>query len=120
MEADRFGTLARAVALTQSVVLLKGHRTLIGAPDERAAINVTGSGVLATGGSGDVLTGVLAAFGTLLDARRAAFAAAYVHGPGGVNAALEAESTAACSRTRSPMKCRSHSARCASAELLPR
>jgi NAD(P)H-hydrate epimerase len=83
VEADRFGTLARAVTLTGSVVLLKGYRTLVGAPEERVAINVTGSGVLATGGSGDVLTGILAAFGALLDARRAAFAAAYVHGLAG-------------------------------------
>jgi NAD(P)H-hydrate epimerase len=83
VEADRFGTVARAVALTGSVVLLKGHRTLVGAPDEHTAINVSGSGVLATGGSGDVLTGILAAFGALLDARRAAYAAAYVHGLAG-------------------------------------
>jgi len=83
VEADRFGTLASAVALTQSVVLLKGHRTLVGAPDERVAINVSGSGVLATGGSGDVLTGILAAFGALLDVRSAACAAAYVHGLAG-------------------------------------
>jgi NAD(P)H-hydrate epimerase len=83
VEADRFGTLARAVALTESVVLLKGHRTLVGAPEERVAINVSGSGVLATGGSGDVLTGVLAAFGALLDIRRAAYVAAYVHGVAG-------------------------------------
>lgn len=88
VEADRFGTLARAVALTGSVVLLKGHRTLVGAPEERVAINVTGSGVLATGGSGDVLTGILAAFGTLLDARRAAYAAAYVHGLAGERRSL--------------------------------
>jgi NAD(P)H-hydrate epimerase len=83
VEADRFGTLARAVALTRSVVLLKGHRTLVGAPEERVAINVSGSGVLATGGSGDVLTGILAAFGALLDIRRAAYVAAYVHGVAG-------------------------------------
>jgi len=83
VEADRFGTLARAVALTEQVVLLKGPHTLIGAPGERVAINVVGSAVLATGGSGDVLTGVLAAFGTLVDARRAAYAAAYVHGLAG-------------------------------------
>ena len=88
VEADRFGTLARAVALTESVVLLKGHRTLVGAPEERVAINATGSGVLATGGSGDVLTGILAAFGTLLDARRAAYAAAYVHGIAGERRSL--------------------------------
>jgi hydroxyethylthiazole kinase-like uncharacterized protein yjeF len=83
VEADRFGTLSRAVALTQAVVLLKGHRTLVGAPDERVAINVTGSAVLATGGSGDVLTGITAGFGALLDARRAAFSAAFVHGLAG-------------------------------------
>ena len=83
VEADRFGTVARAVALTGSVVLLKGHRTLVGAPDERVAINPTGSSALATGGSGDVLTGMLSAFGALLDARRAAYTAAYVHGVAG-------------------------------------
>lgn len=83
VEADRFGTLAKAVTASECTVLLKGHRTLIGSPNERTAINVTGSGVLATGGSGDVLTGVLAAFGTLLDVRSAAYAAAYVHGLAG-------------------------------------
>jgi NAD(P)H-hydrate epimerase len=83
VEADRFGSLARAVALTEKVVLLKGHRTLVGAPEQRVAINVSGSGVLATGGSGDVLTGILAAFGALLDIRRAAYVAAYVHGVAG-------------------------------------
>jgi len=88
VEDDRFGTLTRAVALTGSVVLLKGHRTLVGAPEERVAINVSGSGVLATGGSGDVLTGVLAAFGALLDVRRAAYAAAYVHGVAGERRSL--------------------------------
>ncbi|MEP7049787.1 MAG: NAD(P)H-hydrate dehydratase [Pseudomonadota bacterium] len=88
VEADRFGTVARAVALTGNVVLLKGHRTLVGAPDERVAINPTGSNVLATGGSGDVLSGVLAAFGTHLDARRAAYSAAYVHGLAGERRAL--------------------------------
>jgi hydroxyethylthiazole kinase-like uncharacterized protein yjeF len=83
VEADRFGTVSRAVALTGSVVLLKGPRTLVGAPEERVAINTTGSSALATGGSGDVLTGMLAAFGAHLDARRAAYTAAYVHGVAG-------------------------------------
>lgn len=83
VEADRFGTLARAVALTGCVVLLKGYRTLIGAPEERVAVNATGSGVLATGGSGDVLTGISAAFGALIDIRRAAYSAAFVHGVAG-------------------------------------
>ncbi len=83
VEADRFGAVERAVALTGCVVLLKGHRTLVGAPEERIAINPTGSSALATGGSGDVLTGMLAAFGTQLPARSAAYTAAYVHGIAG-------------------------------------
>ncbi|HEY3669109.1 MAG TPA: NAD(P)H-hydrate dehydratase, partial [Polyangiaceae bacterium] len=83
VEADRFGTVTRAVLLTGSVVLLKGHRTLVGAPGERVAINATGTSALATGGSGDVLSGMLAAFAALFDARRAAYTAAYVHGIAG-------------------------------------
>ncbi|HEX3777349.1 MAG TPA: NAD(P)H-hydrate dehydratase, partial [Polyangiaceae bacterium] len=88
VEADRFGAVARAVALTGAVVLLKGYRTLVGATEERIAINPTGSGVLATGGSGDVLTGILAAFAAQLDPRRAAYAAAFVHGIAGERRAV--------------------------------
>jgi len=83
VEADRFGVLRRAVALTGAVVLLKGSRTLVGARAERVAVNPTGSRVLATGGSGDVLSGVLASYCTALDPRRAALAAAYIHGLAG-------------------------------------
>ena len=83
VEAEPLRWARRAHELTGATVLLKGHRTLIGAPEERVAINATGSGVLATGGSGDVLTGILAGFGTQLDARRAAYSAAYLHGIAG-------------------------------------
>jgi ADP-dependent NAD(P)H-hydrate dehydratase / NAD(P)H-hydrate epimerase len=80
VEADRFGALRTAVEQTQATVLLKGSRTLIGSPGQRIAVNPTGSPVLATGGTGDVLSGVIAALAVGTDPMRAACAGAYVHG----------------------------------------
>lgn len=80
VEADRFGAVARAVELTGAVVLLKGPRTLIAAPNAPIAVNSTGNPVLAVGGAGDVLTGIAVAFACRLPLREAAMAAAYVHG----------------------------------------
>ncbi|MGZ4150775.1 MAG: ADP-dependent NAD(P)H-hydrate dehydratase, partial [Actinomycetota bacterium] len=62
-----------------------GSRTLVVSPDGRVRINPTGGPVLATAGSGDVLTGVIG--GLLargLDPVDAASAGAYVHGLAGV------------------------------------
>ena len=53
--------MARSVAQQQhAVVVLKGHRTLVAHPDGRVWVNPTGNPAMAKGGSGDVLTGVLA------------------------------------------------------------
>lgn len=78
---DRFeigGELARRVGAT---VLLKGVPTIVTAPDGRARVSAAGSPVLATAGSGDVLSGIA---GTLLaqigDAAVAGTAAAWIHG----------------------------------------
>lgn len=58
-DAER-GTAASLLAdRFNAVVLLKGHRTVI-ADDHRTAINTTGNPALATAGSGDVLTGLIA------------------------------------------------------------
>jgi ADP-dependent NAD(P)H-hydrate dehydratase / NAD(P)H-hydrate epimerase len=60
VQADRL-TVARAFAEKHGVTLvLKGGRTLIARPDGRVAVNTTGNPGMAKGGSGDVLTGLLA------------------------------------------------------------
>ena len=65
-------------------VVLKGHRTLIATPDEKVFINPTGNPGMATGGTGDVLTGMIAAWlGQLLDAEAACKLAVYLHGLAG-------------------------------------
>jgi ADP-dependent NAD(P)H-hydrate dehydratase / NAD(P)H-hydrate epimerase len=83
LEAAR--TLARA---TGAVVVLKGHRTLVARPDGQTAVNPTGNPGMATGGTGDVLSGIL---GTVLarglDPWKAACAAVFVHGLAGDMAA---------------------------------
>jgi NAD(P)H-hydrate epimerase len=65
-------------------VVLKGHRTLIATPDGTVFINPTGNPGMATGGTGDVLTGMIAAWlAQLLDAEAACKLAVYLHGLAG-------------------------------------
>ena len=86
VEADREG-IARAYATTHQVILvLKGWRTIIAHPDGRLAINTTGNPGLAKGGSGDILTGIVAALVSQYgvhdseDPGVAVEAAVYLHG----------------------------------------
>jgi NAD(P)H-hydrate epimerase len=67
------------------IVVLKGYRTIIGFPDGRAWINPTGSPALATGGTGDVLTGMIAAMLAQYpkEPELAIGAAVYLHGRSG-------------------------------------
>jgi NAD(P)H-hydrate epimerase len=91
VEADRLEHVRKLAAETQAVVMLKGSRSLVGTPDGSVRVNPTGGPFLATGGTGDVLTGMIA--GMLargLPAADAASAAAYVHGVAGALAAEEA------------------------------
>ncbi len=80
VEADRFGAVDSLVQATGAVVLLKGPRSLIGAPGCTTCVTSVDCPALATGGTGDVLTGVCAALACTLDARTAAYCAAYLHG----------------------------------------
>ncbi len=80
IEGDRFSALAKAVEITQATVLLKGSPTLVGAPGVRVAVSEPGHPILATGGSGDVLSGAIGALLVAADPYRAACAGAFVHG----------------------------------------
>ncbi len=65
-------------------LVLKGYRTLVAAPDGRVFINPTGNPGMATGGSGDVLSGILASLlAQLKDPLLSAVAGVYVHGLSG-------------------------------------
>ena len=77
--------IARNFAVAHHVyVVLKGHRTLIATPDEKVFINPTGNPGMATGGTGDVLTGMIAAWlAQVLDAEVACKLAVYLHGMAG-------------------------------------
>jgi len=87
--AAQVSELCRRDSSGRTVVLLKGHETVIG-DGRRYAVNRTGNPGMATGGTGDCLTGVVA--GLLaqgLDAWDAARLAAYVHGAAGDLAAAK-------------------------------
>ena len=81
VEANRFEVAQKFATKYKVVLLLKGARTLIAAPDGRVNINSTGNDGLASGGSGDVLTGLI---GGLLaqgmDSFSAATLGAWLHG----------------------------------------
>ncbi|MFN7932911.1 MAG: NAD(P)H-hydrate dehydratase [Bryobacteraceae bacterium] len=89
VQADRIG-YARTAALDREVtIVLKGQRTIIAFPDGRVWINPTGTPAMATAGSGDILTGLIAGFmGQFQDeADYAIGAAVWLHGRAGEIAA---------------------------------
>ena len=85
VQSDRIRT-ARSFAQEHGVaVVLKGNRSVIAFPDGRVYINATGSPALATGGTGDVLTGMIAGLLAQFpdDAEAAVLAGVYLHGRAG-------------------------------------
>ena len=81
VDVHRLDSVREAADRFDCVVLLKGADTLVAAPGEGVLVCTTGTPALATAGSGDVLTGIVAAFlAKGIDARLAAAAAAYAHG----------------------------------------
>lgn len=72
------------------VLVLKGARTVVASPDGNIYINPTGNPGMATGGSGDVLAGVIAGLAAQgMQLERSAAAGVYLHGAAGDSAALE-------------------------------
>jgi NAD(P)H-hydrate epimerase len=81
---DRVAAARKAAAEVGAVVLLKGSRSVVAEPDGRVVVNPTGGPFLATAGTGDVLTGAVAAFlAAGVAPPDAAAVAAYVHGVAG-------------------------------------
>jgi NAD(P)H-hydrate epimerase len=82
VQSDRLGTAQTFAAETGATVVLKGDRTVIAFPDGETWINPTGSPSMATGGTGDILTGMIA--GAIAqhpkEWRRAVIAAVWLHG----------------------------------------
>jgi len=79
--ADRIADTRKAAATLKAVVLLKGSTTVVAEPSGNVFCITNGDARLATAGSGDVLTGVIAALLAMgLNAFHAAAAGAFIHG----------------------------------------
>jgi NAD(P)H-hydrate epimerase len=90
VQANRIDVATDFATTHRVYVVLKGHRTIIATPDGHVFINPTGNAGMATGGTGDVLTGMIAAWvGQLLDAEAACRLGVFLHGAAGDLAAAE-------------------------------
>ena len=84
VQANRVQVATDFATTHRVYVVLKGHRTVIATPEGRVYINPTGNPGMATGGTGDVLTGMIAAWlAQLLDAEAACRLAVFLHGAAG-------------------------------------
>jgi len=89
IQSDRISAARSFAAARNVTVVLKGERTLVGFPDGRVWINPTGSPAMATGGTGDILTGMISGLVGQFpkDSDRAIAAAVYLHSLAGEIAA---------------------------------
>lgn len=95
IEGDRIGYARDFAVSHRCVVVLKGANTIVAEPDGRIFFNTTGNAGLATGGSGDVLAGILVSL--LAQGRgllEAACAAVYLHGSAADRALEECSASA--------------------------
>jgi ADP-dependent NAD(P)H-hydrate dehydratase / NAD(P)H-hydrate epimerase len=85
VQGDRLGVARTFAREHKLIVVLKGHRTLVVQPDGEAWVNTTGNPGMATGGTGDILTGMVA--GMIAQHSKQAFmgvvAAVHLHGLAG-------------------------------------
>ena len=81
INADRINIAAQYAQEWNAVLVLKGAPTVIACPDGSVYVNSTGSSALATGGSGDVLTGIIAGLAAQeITLQEAAVCGVYLHG----------------------------------------
>jgi NAD(P)H-hydrate epimerase len=85
VEADRVGLARRFATEHKLTLVLKGWRTLVAHPDGSIAVNTSGNPAMAKGGSGDILTGIVAGMLAQFpgDVARAVETAVYLHGLAG-------------------------------------
>lgn len=81
IEAERINIAKKYAEQWQAIVVLKGAPTVIGCPNGTVYVNSTGNSSLATGGSGDVLTGIIAGLAAQeISLQEAAICGVYLHG----------------------------------------
>ena len=85
VQSDRLGSAQKLATDSGATVVLKGDRTIIAFPDGETWVNPTGSPSMATGGTGDVLTGMIAGLVGQhpKDWKRAVIGAVWLHGRSG-------------------------------------
>ena len=84
IQSDRIGAARRAAIEWGNIVVLKGSRTVVAFPDGEIYVNPTGNAGMATGGTGDVLSGVIAGLiAQGLSSHDAAVVGVYLHGLAG-------------------------------------
>jgi ADP-dependent NAD(P)H-hydrate dehydratase / NAD(P)H-hydrate epimerase len=85
VQKDRLGVARKFAREHALIVVLKGHRTLVVQPDGEAWVNTTGNPGMSTGGTGDILTGMVAGLMAQhpKDALLAVLAAVHLHGLAG-------------------------------------
>jgi NAD(P)H-hydrate epimerase len=84
VQRDRIATVRQFASAYETPVVLKGATSVIGLPDGTVLLNPTGNPGMASGGTGDVLSGVAGAFlARGLPAGAALAAAVYLHGLAG-------------------------------------
>jgi NAD(P)H-hydrate epimerase len=90
IEQNRKDVALKFAGEYNTVLVLKGHNTVVAAPNGDVYVNETGNVGMATGGSGDVLTGIIASFiGQGVEPFTAAALGVYFHGLAGDIAAKE-------------------------------
>jgi NAD(P)H-hydrate epimerase len=88
INANRMELAAKFAERWNAVVVLKGAATVVGCPNGTVYVNTTGCEAMATGGSGDVLTGIIASLAAQgISLQEAALCGVYLHGVAGELAA---------------------------------